>query len=113
VLITPDFGVGGIEPNVWPVALDWSGEEGLHPLVDLAAQAGDLALADALIAVGTPITGRPRTEPYGRNSRMGTYSPETSSFRSVSSHRSRPPVFIRANVSPSTPGAPALARQRR
>lgn len=37
------FHVSCIDPQVRPVALDRSVEEGLHPLVDLLAQAGDLA----------------------------------------------------------------------
>jgi site-specific DNA recombinase len=39
--------VGGVDPQVRPFALDRPGEKGVHPLVDLLAQAGDLALGDA------------------------------------------------------------------
>ncbi len=43
----PHFDVGGIEPQIGPVALDRTGEERLHALVDLGAQPRYLALADA------------------------------------------------------------------
>ena len=43
----PDFDVGGIQPDIGPVALERPGEEGADALVDLAAQARDLAFADA------------------------------------------------------------------
>src|SRR5262249_9566469 len=39
--------VGGVEPQIRPFALDWSVEEGAHPLIDVFAQLGDLALRDA------------------------------------------------------------------
>jgi site-specific DNA recombinase len=39
--------IGGVEPNVWPVAFQRAVQEGLHLVVDLAAQPGDLALGDA------------------------------------------------------------------
>ena len=39
--------VGGVDPQVGPVALDRPAQEGLHPLVDLLAQPRDLALGDA------------------------------------------------------------------
>lgn len=39
VVIAPGFDVGGIEPDIGPLALDRPGEEGRHPLVDLTAQA--------------------------------------------------------------------------
>jgi hypothetical protein len=39
--------VGGVDPEIGPVALDRPVEEGLHPLVDLLAQPADLALGDA------------------------------------------------------------------
>src|SRR5262245_35122087 len=38
--------VGGVDPQVGPVALDWTGEEGLHLVIDLRAQAAHLALGD-------------------------------------------------------------------
>jgi hypothetical protein len=34
----PYFQVRGIDPQVWPVALDRAVEEGVDPLVDLGAQ---------------------------------------------------------------------------
>ena len=42
-----DLHVGGVEPEIRPVALDRPVEEGLHLLVDLLAQPDDLALGDA------------------------------------------------------------------
>ena len=39
--------VGRVDPQVGPVALDRPVEEGLHPLVDLSAEAAHLALRDA------------------------------------------------------------------
>ena len=39
--------VGRVQPEVRPVALDRAVEKGLHPAVDLLAQARDLALGDA------------------------------------------------------------------
>jgi site-specific DNA recombinase len=47
-----DLHVGGVEPQVGPVALDRAGEEVADPLVDLGAEAADLALGDALQAHG-------------------------------------------------------------
>jgi len=38
--------IGGVDPQIRPVALDRTGEEGLHLVVDLAAQLTDLALGD-------------------------------------------------------------------
>ena len=52
VMIASDFDVGRVEPDIRPLALDRPCQECLHPLVDLAAQAGHLALADALHAEG-------------------------------------------------------------
>src|ERR1019366_7462375 len=52
VVVAPGFDVGGVEPDVRPFALDRAGQEGLHALVDLAAQPRDLAFADALHAHG-------------------------------------------------------------
>jgi hypothetical protein len=49
-VIAPDLHIGGVQPDIGPVALDRPGEEGVHALVDLTAQAGDLTLADALHA---------------------------------------------------------------
>ena len=39
--------VGGVDPQIGPVALDRAVEEGLHLVVDLLAQPADLALGDA------------------------------------------------------------------
>ena len=39
--------VGGVDPQIGPVAFDRAVEEGLDPLVDLLAQPADLALGDA------------------------------------------------------------------
>src|SRR5262249_58382366 len=47
-----DLHVGGVDPQIGPVALDRSLEEGLHPVVDLFAQAADLALGNAAHAHG-------------------------------------------------------------
>ena len=52
VMVAPGFDIGGVEPDVGPVALDRAAEEGLHPLVYLRAEPRDLALADALHAHG-------------------------------------------------------------
>ena len=48
----PYFHVGGIDPQIRPVPFDRAVQERLHALVDLAAQARDLALADAAHAHG-------------------------------------------------------------
>jgi len=42
-----DLEVGGVEPEIRPLALDRPVEEGIDPLVDVLAQLGDLALRDA------------------------------------------------------------------
>src|ERR1700734_3721300 len=47
-VVAPDLDVGGVQPDVRPIALKGPGEEGVHTLVDLTAQARDLAFADAL-----------------------------------------------------------------
>ena len=39
--------VGGVEPQIPPFALDWPLQEGVDPLVDVLAELGDRALADA------------------------------------------------------------------
>jgi hypothetical protein len=36
--------VGGIEPEIWPFALDWPVEEGADPLIDVFAELGDPGL---------------------------------------------------------------------
>ena len=43
----PDLEVGGVEPEIRPLAIQWAIEEGVDPLVDVLAQLGDLALRDA------------------------------------------------------------------
>ena len=48
LMIAADFDVGGIEPHIRPIAFDRAVEEGVHASIDLAAQAGDLAFADAI-----------------------------------------------------------------
>ena len=45
--VLADLHVGGVDPQIGPVALDRPVEEGLHLLVDLLAQPADLALGDA------------------------------------------------------------------
>ena len=52
VMVSSDFDVGGVKPDVGPIAFDGAAQEGLHAFVDLAAQARDLALADTLHAEG-------------------------------------------------------------
>ena len=42
-----DLEVGGVEPQIRPLALDRPVEEGVDPFVDVLAQLGDLALRDA------------------------------------------------------------------
>lgn len=46
-VISPRFHIGRVDLEVRPVAFDRPLEEGLHRLVDLFAQAADLALRDA------------------------------------------------------------------
>src|SRR3954447_24077996 len=41
------FDVGCVNPQIGPGALDGAGEKGIHPLIDLRAQARDLAFGDA------------------------------------------------------------------
>src|SRR5262245_33181177 len=36
--------VGGVEPQIWPLAIERAVEEGSDPLIDVFAQLGDLAL---------------------------------------------------------------------
>ena len=38
----------GVQPDIRPITLDGTGQEGVHALVDLAAQARDLAFANPL-----------------------------------------------------------------
>jgi hypothetical protein len=47
-VIAPSFDIGGIEPDIGPLAFYRPVQEGLNPLVDLAAQPRDLTLADPL-----------------------------------------------------------------
>ena len=42
-----DLEVSRIEPETGPCALQWTGQDGVHPLVDLAAEPADLALRHA------------------------------------------------------------------
>ena len=51
----PDLHIGGVEPKIGTVALDGAVQEVLHPLVDLGAETGDLALADAPHAHGVEV----------------------------------------------------------
>ncbi len=39
--------VGGVDPEIWPLALDRARQKGVHPLVDLDDQPAHLALRDA------------------------------------------------------------------
>ena len=45
--VLADLQVGGVDPEIGPVALDRPVEEGLHLAVDLLAQPAHLALRDA------------------------------------------------------------------
>ena len=47
-----DLQVGGVDPQIGPIAFDRPFEEGLHLAVDLLAQPRDLALGDAAHAHG-------------------------------------------------------------
>lgn len=42
-----DLDVGGVQPEVWPFALQRPVKEGVNTFIDLGAQARDLALGDA------------------------------------------------------------------
>jgi hypothetical protein len=46
------FEVGGIQPKIRPVARQWPVQESMHPVVDVLAQLGNRALADAAQAHG-------------------------------------------------------------
>jgi len=48
----PDFEVCRIQPEIGPRALERPGQEGVHPLVDLGAEAADLALRHPACAHG-------------------------------------------------------------
>src|SRR5262245_22269931 len=48
MMITVGFDVGGVQPEIRPVAFYRSMQEGLNPLVDLTTEPRDLALADPL-----------------------------------------------------------------
>jgi hypothetical protein len=37
VMVAPDFDVGGIQPDIRPIAFDRPGQEGVHALVNLTA----------------------------------------------------------------------------
>src|SRR3546814_7727189 len=65
VVVAPLLDVNCVEPDIGPLALDRAAEEGLHPLVDLAAQPRHLALADAVQAHGAhQIVDRARSEEH-------------------------------------------------
>ena len=51
-MVTADLHVGRVQPDIGPIAFERPVEESLHPLVDLLAQPGDLALGDAGSAHG-------------------------------------------------------------
>src|SRR3954466_11566563 len=42
--------VGGVDPEVWPLALERAAEEGVHPAAGLLHQPADFALGDARAA---------------------------------------------------------------
>jgi hypothetical protein len=66
-----DLEVGGIEPQIRPLAVDRAVEEGSHPFIDVFAQLGNLALRYAGKAhrlhqlVDTPGSRRRRSKPPG------------------------------------------------
>ena len=61
--ILADFDIGGVDPQVRPVALDRAVEEGMHFLVELFTQPADLALRDAIHAQRLDqIIDRPRRD---------------------------------------------------
>ena len=59
----PDFEVGGVEPQIWPFAVNRPVEEAIDPLVDVLAQLRDLALRDA----GEPHRLHQLVDPAGRH----------------------------------------------
>ncbi len=50
LVVAPDLHVGGVQPDIGPVALDRTVEEGVHTLIYLATEPRHLALADPLHA---------------------------------------------------------------
>ena len=62
VMVVPCFDVSGIQPDIGPLALDGAAQEGLHPLLDLAAQSRDLAFGDALIPMARTRSSTERVE---------------------------------------------------
>ena len=51
-MVAADLNVGGVEPDIRPVTLDWPREEGIDAFVDVTAQAQNLAFADAVHTEG-------------------------------------------------------------
>ena len=51
-MILPHLHIGGVDPDIGPFALDGPLQEGVHPLVDLLAEPGDLALGHTRHAHG-------------------------------------------------------------
>ena len=51
-MVVAHLHVGGVEPDIGPIAFQRAIEKGLHPFVDLLAQPADLALGDAGCAHG-------------------------------------------------------------
>ena len=51
-MVTAHLHVGRVQPDIRPVALQWSVEERFDPVVDLLAQPADLALRNARSAHG-------------------------------------------------------------
>ena len=45
--ILPHFHIGGVDPDIGPFALDGALQQGVHPLVDLLAEPGNLAFGYA------------------------------------------------------------------
>ena len=72
--------IGGVQPEIGPFAFQGPLQEGLHPLVDVLAELGDLRLRDA----GEPIDGRAIDPcPEGRPATAGRGAWTSSSTRRV------------------------------
>src|SRR5678815_2726457 len=52
MMVAPSFDVGGIQPEIGPVAFNRTMQEGLYPFIDLATEPRDLRLADPVHAHG-------------------------------------------------------------
>src|SRR3546814_4949290 len=71
--VLADLEVGGVDPEVGPVALQGALQEGDHPLVDLLAETGNLAFGNAghaqrldqLVDVAGRDALHPRVKPEG------------------------------------------------